>query len=153
MCTRVCVHCSGPFLQQSISWSAGSTWVMGRQKAVTLSHHWTRASNDCPREIAASSNVLENISHPCLRFLHLLLAGTWRVSFWLMLSVRGSVLCTVLWNGGLVLHDAHGGNSITFLEDPNVRCAVTGEDLRRRTSPLCGCRAQGQCCYSTSLSN
>lgn len=38
----------------------------GSAKVVTLSHHRTRASNDCLREIAVSSNVFENSSHPCL---------------------------------------------------------------------------------------
>lgn len=50
----------------------------GSAKVVTLSHHRMRASNDCLREIAVSSNVFENISHPCLLFLHLLLANTWK---------------------------------------------------------------------------
>lgn len=97
----------------------------GSAKVVTLSHHAMRASNDCLREIAISSNVFENISRPCLLSLYLLLANTWRVSFWLMLSVCGSVRCTVLWNGCLVLQDAHSGNSITFLEDPNLRFTVS----------------------------
>lgn len=44
----------------------------GSAKVVTLSHHPMRASNDCLREIAISSNVFENISHPCLLFLYLL---------------------------------------------------------------------------------
>lgn len=35
----------------------------GRAKVVTLSHHAMRASNDCLREIAISSNVFENISN------------------------------------------------------------------------------------------
>lgn len=37
----------------------------GGAKVVTLSHHAMRASNDCLGEIAISSNVFENISHPC----------------------------------------------------------------------------------------
>lgn len=96
----------------------------GSAKVVTLSHHAMRTSNDCLREIAVSSNVFENISHPCLLSLCLLLANTWRVSFWLMLSVCGSVRCTVLWNGCLVLQDAHSGNSITCLEDSSLRFTV-----------------------------
>lgn len=98
----------------------------GSAKVVTLSHHGMKASNDCLREIAVSSNVFENISHPRLLFLHLLLANTWRVSFWLMLSVCASVRRTVLWNGCLVLQDAHSGNSITSPVDANPRSAVTG---------------------------
>lgn len=101
----------------------------GSAKVVTLSHHAMRASNDCLREIAVSSNVFENISHPCLLSLYLLPANTWRVSFWVMLSVCGSVRCTVLWNGCLVLQDAHSGNSITFLEDPNLRFTLTRQLL------------------------
>lgn len=50
----------------------------GSAKVVTLSHHGMRASNDCLREIAVSSNVFENISHPCLLFLYLLLTNTWK---------------------------------------------------------------------------
>lgn len=97
----------------------------GSAKVVTLSHHAMRASNDCLREIAVSSNVFENISHPCLLSLYFLLANSWRVSFWLMLSVCASVLCTVSWNGCLVLQDPRSGNSITFPEDPNQRFVVT----------------------------
>lgn len=106
----------------------------GSAKVVTLSHHGMRASNDCLREIAVSSNVFENISHPCLLFLYLLLTNTWRVSFWLMLSVCGSVLRTVLWNGCLVLQDAHSGNSITFLEDPHLRFTVTRQLWKPNTN-------------------
>lgn len=36
----------------------------GSAKVVTLSHHAMRASNDCLREVAISSNVFENISNP-----------------------------------------------------------------------------------------
>lgn len=58
------------FLECWIHLSDGSATV------VTLSHHGMRASNDCLREIAVSSNVFENISHPCLLFLYLLLTNT-----------------------------------------------------------------------------
>lgn len=50
----------------------------GSAKVLTLSHHRMRASNDCLREIAVSSNVFENISHPCMLFLYLLLTNTWK---------------------------------------------------------------------------
>ncbi len=50
----------------------------GSAKVVTLSHHGMRASNDCLGEIAVSSNVFENISHPSLLFLYLLLTNTWK---------------------------------------------------------------------------
>lgn len=106
----------------------------GSAKVVTLSHHPMRASNDCLREIVISSNVFENISHPCLLSLYLLLANTWRVSFWLMLSVSASVWCRVLWNGSLVLQDAHSGISITFLEDPNLRFTVSRQHQRPNKS-------------------
>lgn len=36
----------------------------GSAKVVTLSYHAMRASNDCLREVAISSNVFENISNP-----------------------------------------------------------------------------------------
>lgn len=53
----------------------------GSAKVVTLSHHRMRASNDCLREIAVSSNVFENSSRPCLLFLYLLRSNSWRVFF------------------------------------------------------------------------
>lgn len=122
----------------------------GSAKVVTLSHHWMSASNDCLREIAVSSNVFENISHPCLLFLYLVLANTWRVSFWLMLSVWASVRCTVLWNGCCVLEDAQRGNSISFLQDPNLRWIGTWQVWRTLSQLKYFCWT---CFYFTELSN
>lgn len=78
----------------------------GSAKVVTLSHHGMRASNDCLREIAVSSDVFENISPfipVCFSSALSVLASTLRVSFWLMLSVWASVRCAALRNGCLVL--------------------------------------------------
>lgn len=107
----------------------------GSAKVVTLSHHGMRASNDCLREIAVSSNVFENTSRLCRLSSTCYTPTVGEFSFWLMLSACGSLWCTVLWNGSLVLQDAHSGNSITFHEDLNLRFIVTRQLWRPNNTP------------------
>lgn len=65
---RMCTFCMCALFQSYPPTINFLEWWMhlsdGGAKVVTLSHHAMRASNDCLGEIAISSNVFENISHP-----------------------------------------------------------------------------------------
>lgn len=98
----------------------------GGAKVVTLSHHGMRASNDCLGEIAVSSNVFENISR-CLSAFSCCYTPTPARVFLFYSCYHFAVHCSAqsCEMAGLVLQDAHSGNSITFfLEDPYGRFKV-----------------------------
>lgn len=104
----------------------------GSAKVVTLSHHALRASNDCLREVATSSNVFENISNPVC----FLAAWQHPQSFLFELRYQSVVRysaqsCEM---GVLVQRLAQCGNSITSLGDPSLRFTVPGQCQRPHNS-------------------
>lgn len=125
-------QCCSLILQQSLFLESWMHLSDGSAKVVTLNHHTMRASNDCLRDVAISSNVFENISDPTCFLAARQQPESFLFELLYQLVVRyGAQSCEMaLWSSRL----PQCGNSITSLGDPSLRFKVPRQRRRPQNS-------------------